>query len=145
MAFDEVELTALRSFLGWPDRYLETDSALQRGLEAIQARSETEAEVRRLLGQAEAVWDRIVGDGESGDDAEPGVFVRLQATKVGSIELDGAAELDRLRSIGRQVVGRIASLIGIEVRHDVWTGSGPAHRSSHFGPLGGGGEIPFGG
>lgn len=140
MAFSETELTAIRSFLGWPDRYLETDSALQQGLAAIQVRPETEDAIRDLLANAEAVWARILGDG--GD--EPGIFVRLQAMKVGSMELDGASELDRLRSIGRQVTGRMAALIGVEVRHDVWAGAGPG-RSGHFGPSGGGGEMQFGG
>jgi hypothetical protein len=48
---------------------------------------------------------------------------RLKAMKVGSIDLPGKLEISTLRSEGRRHVSRMASMLGVEVRHDVYSAS----------------------
>lgn len=52
---------------------------------------------------------------------------RLKAKKVGSIELTLDGELMSLRSEGRRFAGRLATILGVEVQHDVFSGKGPTY------------------
>lgn len=136
MALSESQKTATRIYLGWPDRFLDHDSAMELALQAAGDKSETEAAIVDLL----AILDQIETALRS-----PGVTLRLQALKVGKLELGGGLEIDRLRGLGRQYSARLASLLSVEIRNDAWSEAAPGYKSGYGGATGtGGGEIPFG-
>lgn len=132
--FTQAQKVSIRKYLGHHGRFLQTDEALEKALESLGAKPAYQAEVVALLGKCDEI-----------DIAIQSMLPRFRATKVGPLELDGAMELDRLRSIGRQYSSQIAALLGVEMRHDAWAGAGVAHSSGWHGPQGGGGMIPFGG
>lgn len=141
MALAEKERNKIRRYLGWPGRYLSTDSALQRAILSAEGQPQVEADIRELLGFLDDIDSRIRGTAPG----VGGIFGRLKASSVGPLQLDGAAELSELRSIGRQYTAQIATLLGVEVRFDVWGGGSPTSRSGYYGPGGGGkGRLGFG-
>ncbi len=136
MALSETQKTACRVYLGWPDRFLSHDSAMELALGAASDKPETEAAITDLL----AILDEL-------DAAlrHSGVRLRLQALKVGKLELPAGMEIDRIRGLGRQYSSRLASLLSVEIRNDAWSEAAPSHQSGYGGSSGtGNGEIPFG-
>lgn len=131
MAFSLAERQSVRKYLGWSGRYFQTDSRLEQAMNAIA--SETEAEVRTEL-------TRIASLETEMDAARR----RWKAAKVGSIELQGGVEFGLLRSAGRQSAGRIAAMLGVEVRHDAFSGTGPSGSMSLDGFSGGDNWLPIG-
>jgi len=63
----------------------------------------------------------------------------LEVKKVGTIELVVAEKVALLRSNGRKFAGRLASLLSVQVRHDVFAGKGP--RGPFWGIAGAGGVL----
>lgn len=108
--FTDTQKAELRLYLGWAGRWFQVDTKLEQAMSACTAETQT-------LIEAEVVKLKAI-DGKITDAAN-----RFQAAKVGSIQLPGAMELELLRSQGRQSVGRIAAMLGVEVRHDVYSGS----------------------
>lgn len=127
MAFIEAEKVEIRSFMGWAERFFQFDSELEQAISAIETKPAAEAKVRIHLAEFVRIDAAIVA-------AES----RFKAKKVGSIELTMGDELMRLRSRGRQEVGRMASLFGVEPKHDVYAGYLPSRRASRWGQAGGG-------
>jgi hypothetical protein len=131
MAFTLPERQSVRKYLGWSGRYYQTDSRLEQAMNAIA--TETETEIRVEL-------TRIASLETEMDAARR----RWKAAKVGSIELQGATEFGLLRSAGRQAAGRIASMLGVEIRHDAFSATGPSGSMSLDGFSGGDNWLPIG-
>jgi len=67
---------------------------------------------------------------------------RIKARKLGTIDLMEEKEIGILRSEGRRFVGRLAALLGVEVRQDVFAGFGPSYFSGAQGPITPQGNLP---
>lgn len=132
----EAQKTACRRYCGWPDRFLDHDSAMERALQAAGDKPSTEDVIVDLLGHLD-VLDAALRDS--------GVRLRLQALQVGKTQLTGGGEIDRLRGEGRRYSAQLASILSIEIRNDAWSEASPTYTSGYGGMTGsGGGEIPFG-
>lgn len=137
MALTNPQRVQIRLYLGWSARFRQFDSRLEMAMNAIDAQAtddpDTLAEVAALLVALAAMEPRLT-------DA----YLRLQATKLGSIDLDARAEIAVLRSEGRRLVGRLSSTLGVPVRHDVFSGRAPAAFASASGmiPAEGRGNLP---
>lgn len=126
MAFTDAEQTDIRMYMGWSARFAQTDNALGRAISAIESFASDEAKVRVHLAELARIDAAIVA-----------CEARFKADQVGSITLS-QSELSRLRSRGAQVVGRLATLLGVEVRDNAFAPDLPRWRGGHGGPLGGG-------
>ena len=127
MAFTATQRGQIRQYLGWSARYLQTDDALERAMNAVDGDAVTETQVVGHLTEAARV-DAAIQAAES----------RLKASKVGTIELN-AAEIDQLRDRGRQNIARMARAFGVEVRGDAYSGALPTDQASATGMYPGGG------
>jgi hypothetical protein len=112
MALTETEKAQIRLYLGWSMRHFQDDPRLEMAFNAVTP--EAEVIIRAELTACILFDTRI--------DA---ATKRFKAAEVGSITLQGETELGLLRSLGREHVGRIASTMGVEVKHDVFSGSAP--------------------
>lgn len=126
MAFTETERASIRMFCGWSARFLQFDDALEQAMYTAENHAATAEQIRGFLVELERV-DAAITAAES----------RLKATKVGSIELN-ALEIDQLRGRGRQFVGRLCRVLGVEARGDAFDPSLPTDRASAIGMVGGG-------
>lgn len=126
MALTEDQKFKIRLYLGWSERFHQHDSALEQAMSALETRPPAEAGVVSLLAECERIDADITA-------AEK----RLKASSVGPATLNGQ-EINQLRDRGRQFVGRIASILGVEVRNDVFSGALPTTRATAGGMVGGG-------
>jgi hypothetical protein len=117
--FTNAQRVDIRYFLGWPQRYFGIETDLEIAMNTVQQDADTEALVVSLLPLLHDVDDKIVAARE-----------RLAAKELGSITLPGAEEIGVLRSEGRRLSGRLASILGVWIKHDVFSGSGP--RDNHL-------------
>lgn len=119
MAFTEAQRADIRKYLGWPGRWFQTDSRLEQAMNGVTAEHQTQivGELARL-----ATIDTKL-------DSASTFF---PASRDGNIGIEGAQNLNLLRSQGKQAAGRIAAILGVEVRHDVFSGSGPLGQPSNF-------------
>jgi len=88
----------------------------------------------------DATYDLIVANLTAMDTLNTGIvdaYGRLKALRVGSIDLSGPGEIGMLRSEGRRLGGQVAATLGVETRHDVWSGSGNKSFAGHGGLDGG--------
>lgn len=128
MALTEAQKVDLRMYLGWSDRFHQFDSELEHAIAAMESRPATEAKVLELVAECERV-DALIQGAES----------RLKASVVGPITLN-SAEIEQLRQRGRTAVGRISTILGVDVREDVFGPNLPRARATRFGMIGGGGN-----
>jgi hypothetical protein len=133
MALTETERTRIRRYLGWSDRYIATDNNLQQALVSVDSRAETVTEIRTLLARCDQLEIDIIAAQR-----------RLKAYKVGSLELPGGDEIDKLRDMGRQWTGQLGRLLGVAARGDAWGGSLSTSNATSDGLAGGGNELSFG-
>lgn len=133
MALTEDQKFQIRLYLGWSERFHQFDSGLEQAMAALETRPSAEAGVIVILGELARIDTAIV-------NAE----ARLKALKVGSIELTGGGEIGMLRDRGRQNVGRLSTVLGVEVRNDVFSGALPNQRASADGMVGGGNRQMMG-
>lgn len=126
MAFTGAEKTTIREYMGWSARFAQSDTALERAMSAIETMPDDEAKVREHLVELARI-----------DAALVACEVRFKADRVGSITL-APRELKQLRSRGEERLGRLATLLGVEVRNSPFQPSLPAFRASWGGPTGGG-------
>lgn len=136
MALTATQKVNIRMYLGWQDRFHNTDSRLEMALAAADTNAELLTTIGALLTSLADIDTKLA-------DAHK----RLKATKLGSIDLPGPGEIGMLRSEGRRFVGRLSSLLGVATRHDVFSGYGPTHYAGYDGPYrdgsaGGGGNLP---
>lgn len=126
MALTEDQKFQIRLYLGWSERFHQHDSGLEQAMSALTTRPSAEAGVISLLGECVRIDTALVA-------AEK----RIQAAQAGPITLN-SMEITQLRDRGRQFVGRIASILGVEVRNDVFSSGLPSARASADGMVGGG-------
>lgn len=125
MALTEAQRVSIRFYLGWSARFHQTDSRLEQAMNAVDGLPDTQTQVESVLTDLGDVSDKL-------KDA----YDRLKALKVGSIELPGKNEIALLRSEGRRHAGSLASILGVEVRHDVF-GTGKGYMATADGLVGG--------
>lgn len=136
----DAEVVRIRRFIGWADRFNNTDEALVRAIAAVNMRTDTTDEIRMLLERADGIERRIFGD----DEGKSTAVDRLKASQVGAITLN-EGEIQALLDLGLMCSAQIARLLGVEVRGgNPWSTSIPTERAWYGGPAGGGGLIPFG-
>jgi hypothetical protein len=126
MALTEDQKFHIRLYMGWSERFHQFDSGLEQALSALETRPSAETGVVALIAECVRVDTALVA-------AEK----RLKASEMGPITLNGG-EINQLRDRGREFVGRIASILGVEVRNDVFSGGLPSARASADGMVGGG-------
>ena len=119
--------------MGWAERFFQFDSELEQAMSAIGGLVDSQAKIETHLTELVRIDAAIVAS-----------EARFKADKVGSIELTKGGELRLLRSRGRQEVGRMSSLLGVEPKHDVFSGSAPSHRATRWGARGARGFLPQG-
>ena len=124
---------SIRLYLGWSARFHQTDSRLEQAMSAIDVGDVDTYNfiVNALNGTPPGLLAQL-GDIDTRLTA---ALVDVKARKVGSIELMGEGEISVLRSMGREYAGRLASLLGVEVRHDVFSGHGPRSFATSSGLL----------
>ena len=127
MALTEPERVQVRLYMGWSARFFQFDSELEQAMNALDSKPDTEQLVRDLIAECQRI-DAAITTAEN----------RFKAAAVGSIKLTLGNELALLRSRGRQFTGRLSATLGVEVRHDVWSGTAPGHRATRWGAMGGG-------
>lgn len=126
MALTATQRAQVRTVLGWSAQYSQTDNKLENAFDGLATEPEHEALVIAALADVDLIEAQMV-------DARK----RLKAVKVGSIGLDTyRSEMMALRDEGRRVVGKIAVIMGVEVRHDIFSPHGP-QRVGYNGPVGG--------
>lgn len=113
--FTTVQRAKIRWYLGWSARFHQADSRLEQAMNAVD--QEVDDSSHDLIVANITALDAI-------GTKMTAAYDRLKALKVGSIDLPGAGEIGMLRSEGRRLGGQIAACLGVETRHDVWSGSG---------------------
>lgn len=126
MAFTDDEKSLIRMYMGWSARFAQTDTALERGMSAIETMPSDLALARVHLAELARI-----------DAAILACEARFKADQVGTIKLS-QSELSRLRSRGCERVGRLATLFGVEVRDNAFAPDLPRSRAGYMGPSGGG-------
>lgn len=120
----------IRLYCGYSARFRQTDSRLEQAMNALDVGDiDTFNEVLGFLASLADMDAKLLN-----------AHNRLKAMKVGSIMLDAKVEIGMLRSEGRRFVGRLASTLGVEVRQDVFAGSGPSQYAASGGPRAGSGR-----
>jgi len=132
MAFTGAEKATIREYMGWSARFAQYDTALERAMSAIETMPDDEAKARTHLVELARI-----------DAAIQACEARFKATKVGSIVLS-ESELSRLRSRGAERLGRLATLLGCEVRDNPFSPDLPRWRAGFGGPIGGGNSQMMG-
>ena len=126
MALTLQQRADVRNSLGWSAQFSQTDNALENAFDGLETQPEHENQVIALLGDIVAIKDQIIDSRK-----------RLKGLKVGSIELDAYRhEMAALRWDGQRLTGEMASIIGVERRHDIFS-SGTPGRVGWYGPTGG--------
>lgn len=127
----------VRLYTGWPARFHQTDSRLEQAMNAIDTLGNSDdptfTDLVALLAALADIDTRLTA-----------AYPRIKALKLGSIDLPGTMEIGLLRSEGRRLAGRLASIMGVEIRHDVFSGNGPRSYATSSGPSGGGNLPPLG-
>lgn len=126
MALTDEERTTVRMYMGWSGRFAQTDTAIERAMNAIDNMPADLAMLRTHLAELARIDAAIVA-----------CEARFKADQVGKITLS-QTELPRLRSRGMERVGRMATLLGVEVRDNAFSPDLPRWRGGHGGPSGGG-------
>lgn len=126
MPLTDEERATVRMYMGWSARFAQTDTALERAMNAIDMMPAELAMLRTHLTELARV-----------DASITACEARFKADQVGSITLS-QTELPRLRSRGMERVGRMATLLGVEVRDNAFSPDLPRWRGGHGGPSGGG-------
>lgn len=113
--FTAVERAKIRWYLGWSARFHQSDSRLEQAMNAVD------------MEPTDATRDLIIANLTAMDAINTKItqaYDRLKALKVGSIDLPAHGEIGMLRSEGRRLGGQLAACLGVETRHDVWSGTG---------------------
>lgn len=136
MAFTSAQKTSIRFYCGWTARFVQTDTRLEQAISSAENDADVTTQIVALLASLSDIDTKLV-------DAHK----RIKVNKVGSIELPGQMELMSLRSEGRRFAGRLASILGVPIRNDVFSGVPPKNFQTLVGPFGGmgssgGGNLP---
>ena len=116
-------------YMGWSPRFFQTDVGLEQAMNAVDNLPEVLALIQNpLTGTPPGVLAAL----EDVDSKLVNGHGRLKADQVGSIKLN-RSEMRQLRKEGKRLVSRLATLLGTEVRRDVFSGRLPRTRDSHWG------------
>ena len=118
------ERVTVRNYLGWSERFHQTDSRLEMALNALEADSDGTDYVRVEMAKVAVIETKIQG-----------ITDLYKAKQVGSIELHSSETLMLFRSHGRMSISRIAIVLGVEIRADYFGTSGPAGMATRHGVL----------
>lgn len=130
MAFTLDEQAQIRMYLGWQARWSQFDNALERALASVGGGSFPAEENQARVALAELVrLDAAIVVAER----------RIKASAVGSITLN-EGEIEMLRARGRTFVGRLARVMGVDVKGDAFGPDVPRFQASPWGPSAGGNE-----
>ena len=129
MAFTESEKAKIRMYMGWSPRFHQTDVALEQAMNAVDALPDTLVLIQNPIG---GTPPGVIAALEDVDAKITAAHGRLKADTVGSIQLN-RSELKQLYREGKRQVSRLATLLGTEVRRDVFSGRLPRSRDSHGG------------
>lgn len=132
-SFTGAQRTSIRRYLGWSARFAQVDTRLEMAINSVEFDADAYNLIVSLLTKLDGVSTTL-----------DGTYGRLKALKVGSIELSGPGEIGTLRSEGRRFAGQLASILGVEVRHDAFGGYGPKEYASWGGMSGRGNYWPHG-
>lgn len=121
MAMTEAQIAEVYFFCGWPQRYVQINTAIEQAIDAIAAKPAQEALLTNgltdspvgLLAKVRYLYDVEI----------PKARKRLKARQVGKIVLPEHRELEQLAEEGRKLTGAICSCLGVERDADVF-GSG---------------------
>lgn len=130
-ALTDAQRAQIRFYLGWPSRFHQIDSGLEQAMSAIDmgddesyaviTRAFTHTDGPGLLASLKDVDAKLL----TADDS-------LEVEQVGTIKLNLRDKVALLRSKGRQFAGRLAALLSVELRHDVFAGRGPLGQLSNL-------------
>ncbi len=110
MALTPEQKALCRQYLGWSFGFNDQDSHLEQSFSGLETKPAEEALLTNPLAQGGLI--------ESLQDIDARLILahkRLKAEKVGTIQLNHR-EVDDLRREGNRFVGRLARLLGVEVR-----------------------------
>jgi hypothetical protein len=114
MAFSESDQARLFDRMGQARRFLSVDSALLQAIAAVGNDAAVSALVVSYLDRCDEIDEKLI-------DAED--RQALMSADQGDVVFAQYRELVSLRSQGRQYVGRIARLLGVEPRGDCFSAS----------------------
>lgn len=131
--FTALEKTQIRDYLGWTAKYQQFDSGLERAFSFIAnltsgGDSSVEDQIRILLGKVITIENEL-------DSAR----ARFKADQVGSIKLN-RDEIKQIVQRGEAYIGRMARLLGVEVRGKSLRADLPGGYETPWGPSAGGGN-----
>lgn len=113
MAFTTQDRTDLRLYLGYAARYYQTiNSALEQAINAVEGDATVVTAVQGLVVRCKDIDTKLAAADS-----------RQKLEKAEEITFAGPKEIMALRSQGRQTVGRIASILGVPVKHDAFSAS----------------------
>lgn len=128
----------IRTRLGWSGRWHQSDSRLEQAMSALETQSEHEKWITNSLTPDVNEPIGLLASCEDIDTKLVDAHGRLKAMKVGSIELPGGNEIRELRKEGARFVATIASILGVEVRHNYYSSQLPRGFQGPFGLSSGG-------
>jgi len=114
----EAQKEAIYFFCGWPQKYVQVNTALEN---AIQRIAVSDAQWARLANPIASTPSGLLAQLASLYDVQiPAAYRRLKAMKVGSIELSGPGELQMLQRQGRRLVAALCTTLGVLRDADVF-------------------------
>lgn len=129
MALTAAQKAEVRRWLGWPARFHQFDSRLENAMDALATEPEHEAQITNPL---TGTPPGILAELDDIDAKLRDAHKRIKASEVGNIKLNNGREIAWLRREGRRHTRRLAALLGVERRVDVF-GSGDVHTFAGFG------------
>jgi len=115
VALTATQRADVRNALGWSAQFAQTDNRLENAFDGLETQPEHEAQVIALLADLVLIKTQMV-------EARS----RLKGLNVGSIKLDAfRQELVALRWEGQRITGEMASIMGVERRHDIFSSGSP--------------------
>lgn len=129
MALTDAQRTAIRFYAGWQDGFGQFDSRLEQAMNYADARPSMLALFTNAINGTPPGLLALLADIDS---RLSGSYGRLKANMAGSLTLN-RGELASLRSEGRRHVGRMCSILGIDIGHDVFAGSAPKSGANYVG------------
>lgn len=130
MALTPTQRADVRRYLGWSARFHQFDSRLEQAMNALDTEPEHEAQITNpLTGTPPGILAAL----EDIDSKLTAAHSRLKADKVGSILLN-RREMRQLYREGRRHTRRLAAILGVERRIDVYGGGDVNTFAGHGGP-----------
>ena len=127
MALTDQQKADVRNALGWSARFHQFDSRLEQAMSALATEPEHEQQVIDLLADVASMKTKLTDSHN-----------RLKASKVGSIDLN-PMEVQWLRKEGARFCNEIASILGVGIRHNIFSDT-PARDFAGFGGPSGSGN-----